>query len=120
MTEQTDQVPVVALSGIEINTTLEPTHKAFRQTRIDKFCNSGGSLKGSSLVDTIIDDLQLSSSNRSSDSCSSLHERDKSTPLINITSEEITPPRGQLSSLNTRGLARSNPATQGEYVILYL
>lgn len=66
---------------------------------------------GSSLVDSILDDIQLSSNSRNSGSYLSEQEPDKLTPLMH---NEVTPPRGRFSTFNNTRASQTNPATQGK------
>lgn len=70
----------------------------------------GESCGGSSFVDSILDDIQLNSNNRSSSSYLSEQEPDKLAPLMH---NEVTPPRGRFSTTNNTRVSQANPNVLG-------
>ena len=126
MMAQIDQVPAFASGGFEDATKLESISRmngpTFRQIGVNNSGGGGGgvggSLLSSSLVDSIIDDIDMSYGNNGSDIFISGPESDNNlNPLANST-PNLTPPRGRFSSsYNDRRRSQSSKTmlTKPEY-----
>lgn len=97
-----------SMSKSNIGLEYKPT--AIRRTGADTGCSGDGTMVGNSLVDSILDDIDLSK-NRTSDGCLSSQEQEQLSPLLQ---HEVTPPRGQFSTHNNTRAPPPNPASQGK------